>query len=399
VTRQKVKLTEEYVRDLDAVPARGGRLYIYDATERGLHLAVTQTGIKSYWWQGRVDGVPTRISLGRHPETSASKAKKRAAIIRGAIEEGRDPRAALAVARRRRGYVTLAEFFEVYLDRQKPEFDRDTMRRMFGHYHGELADRPLRGIRADQVRRWHAKIGKISGPSAANKAVSILTTLFNRAMEWQDPAGGAYAVSNPATAKLVPRFKEEARDRFLSLAELRRLRDSLAEHEIRACRDFFRLALVTAQRKATLMEMRFEDIDHDSWVWIVPRIKGGRKNHPVPLVGIAQRIIAFRRELISGQYVFPGHRRGQAHIANVNYWWSEVRAAADLPDVTIHDLRRTLASWMAMTGAPYHIIAQLLGHKMPGPTAIYARLDVEPVRSSIKRALEAMECDFGKDGK
>jgi len=387
---RRVELTEDYVRDLALVPAKGGRIYIYDSTERGLHLAVTQTGIKSFWWQGRVDGRPDRIALGRWPETSVKKAKSRAVLVRAAIEEGRDPRAALAVSRRRRGAITIAEFFEIYLDRQPETFDRETTRRMFGHYCAALQDRPLVGLRPDEVRRWHAELGDRSGPSAANKAASILTTLYNRAMDWDDPSGGKYATSNPATAKVVPRFKEDERDRFMSLDELRQFWSAIGEHETRACRDFFRLAICTAQRKSTVKQMRWADIDTENWIWVVPRLKGGRKNHPVPLCKMARDILEFRQQLVRGEWVFPGRRRNKKPIGNVYFWWDELRTAAEIQDVTIHDLRRTLASWMAMTGAPYQVIAQLLGHRLPGPTAIYARLDVEPVRAAVETALKAM---------
>jgi len=286
--------------------------------------------------------------------------------------------------------VTVSDLFEIYLDRLPPERDADTMRRMFDHYCAGLADRPLQSVTSDQLREWHGKIGETSGPSAANKGISILTTLYNCAMAWDDPAGGKYAQVNPATAKSVPRFKEDERDRFMSLAELRRFWTTLDAHETRAARDYIRLALVTAQRKTTVMTMRFEDIDTDNWIWTVPKLKGNRKNHPVPLVKMAQGILEFRRQLVRGPWVFPGQRRNGKPIGNVNFWWEEIRREAGLDDVTIHDLRRTMATWMAMTGAPYQVIAQLLAHKMPGPTSIYARMDVEPVREAIQKALDAM---------
>jgi integrase len=58
--------------------------------------------------------------------------------------------------------------------------------------------------------------------------------------------------------------------------------------------------------------------------------------------------------------------------------------------VTLHDLRRTLGSWQARTGASLAIIGKSLNHKSQQATAIYARLDLDPVRASVNTATAAM---------
>jgi integrase len=63
---------------------------------------------------------------------------------------------------------------------------------------------------------------------------------------------------------------------------------------------------------------------------------------------------------------------------------------ARLDDVWIHDLRRTLGSWQARSGASLTIIGKSLGHKSQQATAIYARLDLDPVRESMERATSAI---------
>jgi integrase len=61
-----------------------------------------------------------------------------------------------------------------------------------------------------------------------------------------------------------------------------------------------------------------------------------------------------------------------------------------LENLRIHDLRRTLGSWQAKTGASLVIIGKRLNHKDPSVTAIYSRLDLDPVRESVGRATSAM---------
>lgn len=65
-------------------------------------------------------------------------------------------------------------------------------------------------------------------------------------------------------------------------------------------------------------------------------------------------------------------------------------AAYDITDLRIHDLRRTLGSWQAKTGASLPIIGKSLNHKTQQATAIYARLDLDPVRQSFDIATQAM---------
>ena len=65
-----------------------------------------------------------------------------------------------------------------------------------------------------------------------------------------------------------------------------------------------------------------------------------------------------------------------------------------LPDVRMHDIRRTLGSWMVDTGAPLAVIGKQLGHRDAKSTTIYARLDVEPVRRAVERAERALRKIF-----
>ena len=59
-------------------------------------------------------------------------------------------------------------------------------------------------------------------------------------------------------------------------------------------------------------------------------------------------------------------------------------------DLRIHDLRRTLGSWQAKQGSSLAIIGKSLNHKSLAATAIYARLDLDPVRASVNSATAAM---------
>ena len=88
-------------------------------------------------------------------------------------------------------------------------------------------------------------------------------------------------------------------------------------------------------------------------------------------------------------WVFPGRRHGQ-HLSDPTKPWKAVLAKAGLTDLRLHDLRRTMGSWQAATGASLPVIGKSLGHLNQGTTAIYARLDLDPVRQAVDKATSAM---------
>ena len=65
-------------------------------------------------------------------------------------------------------------------------------------------------------------------------------------------------------------------------------------------------------------------------------------------------------------------------------------AGLRMPHLRIHDLRRTMGSWQAINGESLTVIGKSLGHKNVATTAIYARLQLDPVRASMERATQAM---------
>ncbi|WP_259589691.1 tyrosine-type recombinase/integrase [Shewanella baltica] len=93
------------------------------------------------------------------------------------------------------------------------------------------------------------------------------------------------------------------------------------------------------------------------------------------------------------KYVFPAERSHSGHItenAGKGSFWYRITERAGLrsekkgESVTIHDLRRTIASWSVMRGGNIQTTSKLLGHSDISITAsTYAHLDVEHVRHEL----------------
>ena len=81
-------------------------------------------------------------------------------------------------------------------------------------------------------------------------------------------------------------------------------------------------------------------------------------------------------------YVFPGIKEGQ-HLVNINKAWKRVRTNAGIEDVRLHDLRRTVGSWLAQAGNDLHLIGKVLNHSNTSTTAIYARFAQDQMRTAL----------------
>jgi integrase len=62
-----------------------------------------------------------------------------------------------------------------------------------------------------------------------------------------------------------------------------------------------------------------------------------------------------------------------------------VRKAACVEDVRLHDLRRTVGSWLAQAGNSLHLIGRVLNHSNTSTTAVYARFGEDTVRAALEQ--------------
>jgi integrase len=141
--------------------------------------------------------------------------------------------------------------------------------------------------------------------------------------------------------------------------------------------------------------MHWRELDLSSGVWRIPRTKNDEPQN-VTLCPEAVAILEARKGSTGGGFVFPS-KSASGHMVEPQKAVIRVMARAEIPygrdvpnGVTLHDLRRTLGSWQARTGASLAIIGKSLNHKSPQATAIYARLDLDPVRQSVNTATSAM---------
>ena len=80
-----------------------------------------------------------------------------------------------------------------------------------------------------------------------------------------------------------------------------------------------------------------------------------------------------------------GKAAAPAHLVNISKPWNRVRTAAGVEDVRLHDLRRTVGSWLAQAGNSLHLIGRVLNHSNASTTAVYARFGEDSVRAALEQ--------------
>jgi len=370
---------------LDAIvaPAPGKRATYHDSKTTGLQIRVTSAGVKTFCLYRRTKGgQPERVTLGRYPEMSIERARIASANLNAAIENGGSPASS---QRAKRQEMTLDDLYEAYMERQAA-FNRrpDKPKANYRLYLSHLGKRKLSSIKHEEVDRLHKKIGTDRGKVTANTALKLLQVMFNKAInEWRIWSG-----ENPAHG--IKKFTEHSRDRFLQSDELPRFFQAVAEEPSPVIRDYILLSLLTGARKANVLSMRWRDVSLERGEWRIPLTKNGTPQTVTLSVEaieiLTERLKSAARE---AEFVFPGAGKS-GHLADPKKGWTRVLASAGLRDLRIHDLRRTLGSWQAKQGASLSIIGKSLNHKNPQTTAIYARLDLDPVRKSVNSATAAM---------
>lgn len=378
-----VKLTKR-IMDQTPFPA-SGQVLVRDLELRGFALRVTR-GSKSFVLEKRIRGRMRRFTLGPYGPLTVEQARVLASTRIGEIARGEDP---AEIRQTRIHEPTFADLTGWYEQRHLPRkrSARDD-RSMLATHLKDFCARKLSDITRNDVVLLHGSIGT-SAPYRANRVVALLRKMFNLAKDW-----GLFAGENPATR--IQFFKEVSRDRFLHPDELPRVFAAIAEEPDIRVRAAFLTALLTGARREEVLTMRWEDINWKRAEWRIPYTKADRP-HVLPLVKPLLTMLKQLPRDSENAYVYSG-RNGLGHRVNMKRAWQRIRTKAGVTDVRFHDLRRTMGSWLASSGESLQLIGKVLNHSSVSTTAIYARLDLNPVRQALERNADKM-LNVGESGK
>jgi integrase len=355
---------------------------LHDSVLRGLICTITANGNRTFFLYQKVQGKPIRTRLGRFPELSVEQARTEALKIKaGYATEGLHHR----MAQPRKKAITLLALFTVFFERHskphKVSWRYDTAN--WRLYLQPWAKREATEITRANWSELHATIAQKHGITAANRTISMVRCMYNRGIDW------GLVEKNPITGLKL--FKERSRERFIQPAELPNFFAALKGLRNPIMQAYFELALLTGARKTNLLLMKKEDVNLDLQIWRIPYTKNGH-SQIIPLVPRAVELLQpLMTQNPASPWVFSTHETKSGHIEHVNKTWHRLIEKAGLKDLRLHDLRRSLASYQVLSGANSFIIGQTLGHRSLQSTAVYARMNLDAVRSAMGNAVDLMK--------
>ncbi|CAN5209647.1 tyrosine-type recombinase/integrase [soil metagenome] len=363
-------LTPKIVR---ALTCPEGKRVAYFRVSFDLHLfvQVTATGAKTLvyrrylnktWRQMQVadwiDNLDDAIAREILKEASS-----KAAILHAGIARGENP---FDIVKEARNEPTMQDLFELYKSghlekRAKRVSDAvNDFKRWFGNF----ANKKACLFGHVDAEKLHATMSKKT-PVSANRAIQLGRAMFNFGLKSRYIYG-----ENPFSGLSLNR--ESQRDRVLTDTEAGKLLKALevipAVHSNeRTLRDWVLLSLTTGARKANILSMRWDEIDLNAATWTIPAEKmKTNQTQTIPLNSLELSVLNERTKLLKradaeSPWVFPGSG-SKGHIVDPGNAWETLRDKLELPNLWIHDLRRSLASSMANSGADVSIVRAALNH-------------------------------------
>ena len=382
-----MKLTK---REIDAATYTGennARHVLWDDEVPGFGVRLFPSGKKSFVLSYRTAGRKRMMTIGTYGALTLDQARKAARGELAKVEtQGADP---LADREKERRGETLADLCAAYMERHgnAKKSAAEDQRRIDRHILPKWRTLKAAAIIRADVAALHAKIGK-AHPYEANRTLALLSKMFELARRW-----GFVPDGHPNPARDIDRFKEHKRDRWVTPAELPALAQAINEEPNQSARFALWLYLLTGARKSELLQAQWSHVDWDRSEIKIPDTKAGHA-HFIPLSGPALALLREIPRADGNPFIIVGRgprkapadgKAPPAHLVNISKPWNRVRKAAGVEDVRLHDLRRTVGSWLAQSGNSLHLIGRVLNHSNTSTTAVYARFGEDTVRAALEQ--------------
>lgn len=312
------------------------------------------------WWIGyRVDGKRRREPVGSYALAKDVLAKRLAEIAERRHFPGR-------VANARRFDQLLEKFWQLHgkqLRSKSWACMLPKLREVFG-------SRRLSELRGGEVQSFYNRIASETSNANANRYLTLIRSIFNKARKWGDFAG-----ENPCAA--VEKGREaHHRLRYLSRDEI----ESLLRNAHPRLYPVLACALLTGMRRGEILGLNWENVSLERDTIYILRSKSGRARElPIP---------AKLREAFMALGPRPRGPVFDLPIIMLRRYFDRAIKAARLPAtgperVTFHTTRHTFASWFIMRGGSIYSLQQLLGHGSITMTMRYAHLSRGHLASEV----------------
>ncbi|MEP0313220.1 site-specific integrase [Hyphomonas sp.] len=360
-----MRLTDLSVRKLKA-PSVGQKTYFDDAL-KGFGVRVSQGGAKSFIV---MYGKRRRLkTLGRYPDMALTDARIAAKRLQGDVA---------LVRSGSEGNLPATDF-----DRAVERFLADSRTRNKSSTTAEY----------ERLLRRHFSFEKKLSEVSRIDIVDALDTLHHSRSVREHAFVAIRTLMNWCVrhglidTSPVPQFRlsSVARARVLTDDELRTVWHRAEEYGY-PYGSIVQLLILTGQRRGEIAGLRRSWIDGTEIVFPHGFTKNKRE-HRIPVGSLTAKII---RSLPEGSdLLFPARGADQRSFNGWSKSKREFDRPIDVPEYTLHDLRRTYSSNLARLGVPIHVTERLLNHvsgTVSGVAAVYNRYTyADEMRAAVER--------------
>lgn len=405
VKAQKVEFSAGRIAKFQC-PQDKAQAFLWSNDPPGLAVRATTNGAKSYIYQAKVKGKSMRYTIGNVKAWSIPNAQKEARRLQTVIDQGNDPRQvkaeqeaakeAKAAAKREqeaRESVTVAEAWQTYVAERsaamkdgKPEWgdkhkahhayfvQAGGVKRKRGTRPGEskktrpgvlvpLMKMRLADLDAKTIAKWLDKESK-QAPTTTAQAFRALRAFLTWCAkhETYNAAVQAGACQTDEVKRKVPTVKTKPND-SLRRAQIKPWFEAVQKIGNPVISAYLQGLLLTGARRNELAALKWADVDFQ-WksLTIRDKVEGERT---IPLPPYLEHLIAAlpRRN----EFVFSSPTAKSGRIEEPRIQHVKALAAAALPALSLHGLRRSFGTLSEWVEVPAGIVAQIMGHK---PSAI-----------------------------
>ena len=282
--------------------------------------------------------------------------------------------------------MTLEAVHDAWLRDEAPKLkptSMSTYRSIWGKYIlPALGKKQISKINFTDWQSLHASMP----PVMANRMLGFSANLYNQAKRM-----GVYKGDSPAS--LVKGNTEKARTRRLTHKELQRFGHRVqCQVELGGKAQRFATLLMmflyTSCRKNELVNLKWQWVNWDDRTLELPDTKTGFRI--IPLSDQAVQCLIDMRPKPTGS-VFNLRAR------EIKDLWAHFKTIARLPDLRIHDLRRSVASFGLNTGLNLKEVGGVLGHSSQQTTEGYAYLEIETTRNNANKIGNAIDSVINRE--
>lgn len=404
----KHHLTNQFIRnpkmpDGSPIP-KDKRIEFYDqhliennklksAGVKGLFIRLTKSGNVYFYYRYYLKGKYKSYKIGTYPDMGLSDARDKARELSNEVNAGNDPQAEKNERKQAANPETFSELAKEFIEKYLPTLKENTQIQYKRIIDVELLPKlgkyPIDKITPNQIISLldGKAYGKKPAPVMANRIRARLSTIFNFAIDRR------LMDTNPI--QVVKKYKktrdggivEKRRDRWYKENEIRELWGWFEQFNP-STQGVFKMLLICGQRKTETMRMKWDNIQGETWIIPAHLAKNG-KEHLVPLSPMALELIE-RMKPMTGHtdYVFASPKADNAPMKWLTRARCTIQNHSDVPDFRPHDLRRTVATYMAKLGVDRTVLGKILNHKgLAGDSQVTAIYDRHGYESEKRQAL------------